>query len=225
MTYPVHALLRMSGRWFAGEEWSCGLRLMTTDNAATEGQWLEAQESVLEDLVPLCNAWFTRSGSSISNKARLDQIGLNTIDPDGKYANPGQPNDYFHPSATAPTGSSGDNTWPQLTTVISLRTDVERGRATHGRIYPPTAVAPSTTGRIVGGYVAGMLSSMKTFIEAINDVEQIFVAGNIRVGVVSNLGTPGPSRIVTKILCGDVIDTQRRRRNQLPETYVEALIA
>lgn len=197
---------------------------MTDDNAATLAQWVDQAGSSLEDFKDEVVTWFGRGTSFISSQARLDRVSLNAIGPDGHYADPGNPHDFDFPSATAPTGPSAVTSWPQLTTCVSLRTAVSRGLGTHGRVYTPTALASAATGRVSAGNAASIATSFKDFIVALNAIDQLLVAGNVRVGVVSNVGSPGPSRIVTNVLVGDVLDTQRRRRNALVETYSAATV-
>lgn len=225
MTYPPHALLRFTGRWYDTEQWSCGLRIITDDNANTVGMWETAAPNLLEPMAGYVAAWFIRAGSKISNKARLDKVSLNSIGSDGNYSDPGNPHDFDYVAASAPTGASLSTSWPQLTVVVSLRTAVARGYGTHGRVYTPAACAAATTGLITAGDAGGMATSFKDLIEDINGEADLALAGFPRVGVVSNMGEPGASRIVTRVLVGNVIDTQRRRRNSLVEAYSEAVVA
>jgi hypothetical protein len=230
MTYRPHALLRFGGRWFETETWSCGLRLITDDSAATQEQWvsvLRANEvgqepALLTEMRGFVEAWFLRGTSQISNMARLDYVSLNAIRPDGQYADPGNPHTYEYGAGSAPTGPVQATTLPQVTICVSLRTQQTRGAGTHGRIYPPTVIQPTGAGRIGSSTAGGIAESMATLLEDIATVEEVTLAGSIRAAVVSELGDPGPARIITRVLVGDVFDTQRRRRNQLQETYTAA---
>lgn len=232
MTYQPHALLRFGGRWFDTEQWSCGIRIGTDDNSATVAQWVTATKDggvpdeprMLTDFREFVEAWFLRPGSQISNLARLDYVSLNAIGPDGKYADPGSPHTYEYPAGSAPTGPLDAFEMPQLSIVVSLRTEIQRGLATHGRIYPPTGLQLTSAGRVGSTTATGMAESFSTLCEDIAGYDEVILAGAPRVVVASDLGTPGPMRIVTRVLVGDVVDTQRRRRNQLQETYVTSVV-
>lgn len=219
MVYQPHALLRFGGRWYDTEQWSCGLRLITDDNDTTVAAWEEACVDLVEDLAPMVAAWIGRSDSTVSTKAKLDKVSCNSIGPNGLYSDPGNPHDFFYASGSAPTGTSPTNTWPQLAVCVSLRTAVTRGYATHGRVYTPASCTAGTTGRIPTVQRDAIANSFRDLIEDINTEDRLMIGGNIRVGVVSDMGDPGAARIVTNVMCGDVIDTQRRRRNALVESY------
>lgn len=224
MTYPVHALLRMSGPLYTVEQWSIGLRLITSDNAATEEQWVDQAETFLGDVMAPCVAWFERAASKNSVFAYMDNVSLNAISPDGTYADPGNPHDLAPPAPLTTNGASTNQMWPQMTPCLSLRTAVTRGYATHGRVYPPAAPGNDGNGRIATADALGMAQSFATLCEDISNLPALLLAGEPRVGVVSKEGAPGASRIVTQIKCGNVVDTQRRRRNALPEVYSDAAV-
>lgn len=228
MTYQAHALLRFGGAWFTSEQWSCGLRIATSEPTNTVQNWIDALEPnspgetpllIEEVLYPLIRAWFLRPASQISQRARLDYVSMNAIRPDGRYADEANPHTYEIPTDERESGTSAAQTWPQLTTVVSLRTQQTRGLATRGRVYTPTAPPNGSTGRLDAGTAQGIADSFGTLVEAISQESQLFLAGEMRVVVASDIGSPGPMRIVTRTACGDVNDTQRRRRNQLPEVY------
>lgn len=228
MTYQAHALLRFGGAWFTSEQWSCGIRVATSEPSNTVQNWIDALEPnepggtpllIEEELYPLIRAWFLRPASQISQRARLDYVSMNAIGPDGKYADPGNPHTYEVPTADRESGTSAAQTWPQLTTVVSLRSAQTRGLATHGRVYTPTAPPNGNTGRLDAGTAQGIADSFGELVEEISQLSQLFLAGELRVIIASDQGSPGPQRIVTRTACGDVNDTQRRRRNQLAEVY------
>nr|CRY96715.1 hypothetical protein [uncultured prokaryote] len=228
MTYAPHALLRFGGRWFDTEEWSCSLRLITDDNSNTVALWVAAltelepgtPTELSEDIRGFVEAWFLRAGSGIANVARLDYVSLNAIGPDGLYADGGNPHTYEYAPGEAPTGPVAATALPQVTICVSLRTAQTRGAGTHGRFYPPTTIQTSATGRVGSTVAEGMAASAATLLEDIGGIQEIALAGNPRVAVVSDIGSPGPARIVTRVLVGNVFDTQRRRRAQLEEVYV-----
>lgn len=227
MTYQPHALLRFGGTWFVDEIWSCGIRIGTDSDEATVAQWvetltqpdLETPSALHLRLAQGVRAWFARSTSRVSSRATLNYVELNAIGPDGRYADPGNPHRIEYAGAEILQGPGGFATWPQLATVVSFLPAQRRGLATRGRIYVPTGLTSDGSGRIASGDAQGMAASAAELLEWIGDSESLALAGEPRAVIASDLGSPGPMRIITEVRVGDVVDTQRRRRNQLAEVY------
>lgn len=119
--------------------------------------------------------------------------------------------------AAPASGTSSSIHPPQTSIVASLRTDLPgpRGR---GRLYfPATGVALDTdTFRPTGVLIPNFAAGVKTYLAAIETAIETVVAG-ATLCVWSRTGsalTP-----VRSIQAGDVLDTQRRRRDTLVETY------
>jgi len=99
----------------------------------------------------------------------------------------------------------------QCATVVSLLT-ASATRHGRGRFYlPPLAVDTLTNGRINGATTTILDTAWTAFFDSLNTDGLTPVVRN-RTGHVSTT--------VTSARIGDVIDTQRRRRNKLTETYV-----
>lgn len=107
---------------------------------------------------------------------------------------------------------------PQCATVYSLRTNTP-GASGRGRFYWPCLGAGITsTGRLAGGTLATDLTSMKAYMLAIRDaLATAFPTIGFNLAVRSRLTKTTPH--VVRMQVGDVIDTQRRRRDKFPEGY------
>lgn len=107
---------------------------------------------------------------------------------------------------------------PQASQVASLRTNTPGGSG-RGRLYWPTlGVQVSTTGRISSSNTANYLSGMKTYLQAMESaLETAFPTITFTLAVRSKTTHTTPH--VVRIQAGDVVDTQRRRRDKLPESY------
>lgn len=222
MTYRPHLVLQFGGRLFNTEIWSCSLRMILGDPATTmisEAAMQTWAEENVADVADDVRAWFLRSDSLISNAARLDFVKLNTVDENGRYWSQEETVQFEWLAGDAPTGTvvAGE---PQNTVCVSLLTDAARGRASRGRFYPPTGNFTPTagTGKISGTLTQQMADSALLLLNDLANEPGVDLQSP-RVVVASDLGSPGPMRNVTMLAVGDVIDTQRRRRNNLIEAY------
>jgi len=117
-------------------------------------------------------------------------------------------------------GSGSQNHPFQTAMVTSLRSEYPGARG-RGRLYWPATGIPisSSTLRPTSTEVGLALTGVKSYLSAIQTAinAEIPVIGLVvwsRVGSISHQ--------VTRLLQGDVLDTQRRRRDTLAETYQTA---
>lgn len=107
-----------------------------------------------------------------------------------------------------PGTSVGESLPFQCALGVSWRTDLAT-RAGRGRIYlPPISVANMAAGRVGAGSVTGIVAAVNAFWGALD------TAG---LQLVIRHKTTHSSTVVTGGNVGNVIDTQRRRRNKLVE--------
>jgi hypothetical protein len=212
MAYPGTFLrLQMSGATYGPEIWSCGLNIQSFGDP-------DAQPEDLDPWLNACGAWMQRSTSGISSLAFLRLVKVNLVGADGRYLDDSETR---YAETNIPGGVPGAAAWPQLSAALTLKTDAQRGLASKGRIYPPLTGAVAVdgqTGQIAQSAAQGMATSLTTLINTINGL------GFGEVVVASKGGQTGNGvfRKVTSVVCGSVMDTQRRRRNALPEFYYEA---
>jgi hypothetical protein len=125
-------------------------------------------------------------------------------------------------STTASAGTTGVTSPPQSAVVVSLRTDTPGGSG-RGRLYWPALSAPidATTGRLTTAAQTAFLTDMKAYLVGIRaDLAAAFPAGVFDLAVRSKTTHTTPH--VTRLQVGNVVDTQRRRRDNLPESYQTA---
>lgn len=124
---------------------------------------------------------------------------------------------------TTPTaggaGGGAESLPPQVSEVISLRTS-SPGARHRGRMYLPPLASNCLTanGRLDSSVRTTVLNGMKDFFDDWNAD-----ANTLPVAVASNAGSFVET--VTHIQLGDVFDTQRRRRDRLPESYASVNLA
>lgn len=125
-------------------------------------------------------------------------------------------------SRASSAAGTGTVTHPhQIAMVTSLMTNFAgpRGR---GRLYWPANGLPlqSTDARPAAATVTSILAGVKTFLSSINSAITATIPGGNLV-VWSRSGSPagGALHAVTSLRMGNVLDTQRRRRDNLIEGY------
>lgn len=168
--------------------------------------------------------WWQKSvgtgGANVIGSARLTGIKLNRIGPDGKYVDQ-QAMTHMYPTPIIGNGGSAIIA-PQLTTVVTLRTAVERGRGSKGRMYlPPVAnmASLSSDGRLETAQAVLVAAAAATLVNGLNAYY-----GSGKVGVASNVGS-GAFNHVTALTVGRVVDTMRSRRNKQLEDPQRIAIA
>lgn len=218
-----HALLRFGGpAWAEQEIWSCGLRLRHIGGDSADPMLADAQASI-EDVYDVLAAYWTRAETYSSAFCELRWAELNPISAaTGKYLFPNTPVRFEGAMAR----SSYVNAIPQIAYCVTLRGLNNRGPASRGRWYVPpgfVAAQPLTaTGVVQQSLCEGMANSAGTLLD---DLQSISVGAgpNTWSPHLYGDGKTGPADSpVATIAVGNVLDTQRRRRNSLEETYFDA---
>jgi hypothetical protein len=120
----------------------------------------------------------------------------------------------------APVAGSGGIPHPYQTSIVTSLRSGFPGAQGRGRLYwPATGVAMNgATLRVDATAATSALSGVKTHLTAIEGAVAS-VANGARLTVWSRTGTA--FHTVTTIRQGDILDTQRRRRDALNESYSE----
>ena len=113
---------------------------------------------------------------------------------------------------------------PQLSTVFTFDSGKFKDPGKYGRMYIPTVgIAQNLNSVRPIADTTPMSVNFQTLINGINTITTT-IGANLKVVVMSNKGS-GITRPVELIKVGNVVDTQRRRRNQLVESYVQQTIS
>jgi hypothetical protein len=122
-----------------------------------------------------------------------------------------------HTKTTVVPGTGSQSHPYQTSSVTSLRSDFP-GASGRGRMYwPATGVPVSAVNlRIDPSFAGTMLTGVRTYLTALEAVVAA-QAGPCNLSVYSRKGTAFHK--IVRILQGDVLDTQRRRRDALAESY------
>lgn len=115
---------------------------------------------------------------------------------------------------------------PQDALVLSLRTSTPGARG-RGRMYwPALGAGLLSTFTLTSPTPASVVAAAKVMLQAFNtamDGVYIAQASALRVALSVRSVTDHVCRDVTSIQVGSVLDTQRRRRDDLPESYVSVV--
>lgn len=143
------------------------------------------------------------------------------IGTDGKTV--GEPKIYDRPQAMP--GTATFTTPPQSSVAVTLTTDQVRGLAHEGRIFLPAGFGDvaANTGRISALVLSQLLTRFTTFFDGINTYLDT-IPGQYSIYIASAV-RQGAFRRVTGVRIGNLVDTQRRRRNRLAETYTSGSLS
>jgi len=222
----AHTFCRVtiSGTCFNGaEHWSTGFQ-SGFEAADVPSVDVGAAEAV-------SNAWetfFENSAHHIPTIYRTTQvkvalIGLTGVTDEANI-------DYYFPSAAITGGSPDGPMPPQITLAATMTSNNQRGLASKGRMYLPgyARSVDGQTGRIPSGDVNTLNTGFKLFLDTVNDAALlpgfvIIASKGHKTQALDTNNQPvyvdGVNALVTGCRIGDVFDTQRRRRNELGETY------
>lgn len=125
-------------------------------------------------------------------------------------------------SGAQPPGSATANKSPQSSVVISLRTD-SPGASGRGRMYwPALNVTLGSNLRIATADRDGIAAAAAEYLNGVQEAMEAAAAtlppwSTLPLAVRSKTTLTTPH--VVRLMVGDVLDTQRRRRDALPENY------
>lgn len=123
------------------------------------------------------------------------------------------------------SGSSTGLVYPQDTVVVSLRSSSTFGEANRGRMYLPHIAINRVTATpfMNGTNIAACATAAQTFLNGVNDITNTG-ADPAALTIMSSKGA-GAAKAVVSMAIGNVLDTQRRRRNRLTEQYTSRSVS
>lgn len=177
-------------------------------------------------------SFFTSTDVAFSNKWQTTQVKVAQIGTDGKT---NLANVVYAPYGTAISGNSTFNRYPpQVTLAATLEVAGARGLAAKGRMYLPGIAQPlEDDGRLSAANTLKVANGFKAFLDQVNVAASgfgsvILASQGRRVKNAQGEYEPVPgtavNAIVNRVRVGSVYDTQRRRRNDLVETYQTATL-
>lgn len=162
-----------------------------------------------------CLDFWNTNANDIPSGWGLSSTKIALIEADGKY-NPVAPAYEFIHENPVP-GPTPVASAPQLSAVVTLTSIRPRDPGRYNRFYVPTTAASNGPYKIQPTATASLAETTVDMLQEITTVMQQTIP-NIRPAVMSASGS-GFNTSVETVRVGDVIDTQRRRRNKVAETY------
>lgn len=217
--YKVNKVTIFGTSFGGAEEWSTGFFL--GDPSADPLPPTDLGAQVIRD------AWetfFELTANQISYVWKTDGVKIATLNTDGTTVTDSVRTSYYSTAIQGGYGSIGHP--PQIACVASLQSAPGTGLGRKGRMFIPGVGAPmGGDAHFVQTTATSIANTLAVFFNALNDS---FDVGD-RVVLASKGRTPpavgaGITRPVESVRVGNVLDTQRRRRNQLVETYSTATV-
>ena len=219
MAYPYQFIkFTFGGQLAANNEiWTCGFHLGHGTADTTVGQF-NALEASLPSLGTLVRSYIMDTDMRIPSGASVQWIKLALIGTDCKYVI--EPLEYILP--TEGSGALSAGYVPQASTVITLVSGKFKDPGKYNRFYLPTG-SPSGSGSYKLSQVQTDAMSTRS-AEFLGDVHEIVYheANGLTIKAVSQNVSEYYDVIWARV--GDVLDTQRRRRNKIAETYSDTQI-
>lgn len=227
-TWTPHLLIAWGGSIGnpALDSWTNTLKAFTADASGVSVPFTEAEQDEWLGLAqPIVSAWVGQASpiGTHGGAVYLEWIKANMIAATGKYMY-ANTSIYDYPAPVQGKGATPCD-WRQ-SLVVTLRTDVSRGRAHAGRFYPPvTPLQPETVNTpyiseanasafvLAAANMIGSLDGL-TLASGKSALVSVFSPGETAVGL-----EPVYNGVV-KFECDRVLDTQRRRTNRVPRQIV-----
>lgn len=218
---PTHRVTFFGTDNGGSEEWTTGFWLGMETPAAGPPTQAEA-----DAIKTAWNTFFVNGTSKISSRFQCLGVKVGWVMEDGT-SDPNYTKYSYY--ATPISGTSTDTVHlpPQIALVATLTSAKARGYGSKGRMYLPGVNAVlDATAHISGTTTTAIATNLKTFFDAINAHADVPLNAVLNAAA-STGATPHDAEFwpVTGVKVGNVYDTQRRRRNQLVESYSAVALA
>jgi hypothetical protein len=217
----------ISGDCFSGgEQWSTGFYYGLVDGDAGD------PAGTAEDIAGHWTTFFTSVTVDVSEFYRTLEVKVAQFEESGNTDT--EMIDYYTYPAPIVGGGGQLAHPPQCALVATMTSDVQRGLGAKGRMFlPGVRQAIQSNGKISSTDANNVATAFKTFLDAVNADADI--PGSVILASHGHRTVLAPggdivylqpvNTLVTGCRVGDVYDTQRKRRNELPEVYTTKVLA
>lgn len=191
------------------------------------GLFFNPDDFLNDQVAPALDTWLGQSG--ISDKIRLRWAKVFPIGPNGK-AYPAPPYSQGTPillswTASYPLGDDGASIMPLQNAIVVSHRTAQTGRRGRGRVFRagPSQNANSAGGLIPSTIAGYLLTAEKNLLEALNNMYGVTDHTYTQAAVI---GAPWTQYgMINQVRIGNRMDTQRRRRFQVEETYTSSSVS
>lgn len=195
---------------------------VTSLDFSTAGAWAGASAALAElstaDMTAIAGYYLgmmTVTGGRWADYSHLDGIKIAAIGTDGHYVADVREADLASPAIGTTIGNP-----IQCTQVVSLRSNTSVGKGNWGRMFLPHFYMSVVTAQPFtdNAQALGLANAASAFITNVTTKLNASITDVIVPVIMGQTGT-GTKKVVSQVRVGNVIDTQRRRRDQLTELY------
>lgn len=203
--------------WDGQEIWSIGVHLGMVDGSSVETAFEDF------DLVAAAAAFGVNmnvsTAPSLSSSVSFDEVRLAQFSTGPTGSQIGDSRVHFN--AINNVGQDSGQYLPQGSLVVTTNSDLLRGKTSKGRFYlPPGYYAIQPDGYIVPEVIDTTIEQVSNFL---NDLADVALSADPDLRIVNYSGytaqEPASLNPIVFFTIGNVVDTQRRRRNGLNERY------
>jgi len=219
----IHHHATLYGTMFGGNEiWTTGFAL-TPSGGGDEGTAPTVAEA--QAIATAFNTFWTTAANGINGEYKFAGCKVSHVSTAGTVDTSLT---QFYDLTTPSSGAGIVSTpVPQISVVATLQTLKTRGVGSKGRMYiPGVGFSIDNGAKISTANCTQLANQIKTFLDAVNASTD--VPGIVALMSREKTGVPfraAEHNAVASVRVGNVYDTQRRRRNQLVETYQTAALA
>lgn len=221
MTYE-HSFLKISaiGQLSNTEEiFATSFHAGYENNSISAPEWEALTPTVLNDIADAFGAFWSSNEARVPAPWILQTVKVAALNLEGKYI--------FEPKQVNGLNINGARVGQPFAAQLSLASTIVSGKwrdpGKYNRMYIPTIAVANPTSSLSETEQTGYLNAFKGMINDMNDALST-INPNVKVIVASNTSSGGSALYAKSVRVGRVIDTQRRRRNKLPENYAESAL-
>jgi hypothetical protein len=195
------------------EIWQTGLHIAAPNSGVAT---LMPNDAQLTSLYTTIETLWGGSGCQIGNSCALGWIKAAPLDENGDYRGDA----LIHEAITYKYGTQTTNPHPwQVAFVMSLISGSQLGKANYGRNYLPDPRYNVGADGKIAGTQQSFVNWWASVLAAINTSAATWGTGvpGTKIAIMSKTGV---TKFPNRVQGGNVLDTQRRRRNALVETYL-----
>jgi hypothetical protein len=199
------------------EKWSAGFHLTGNFGAVLVPS---AINGFLVAITPAVLAYHGSTSTKTGSNCFVDGLTAAYIGTDGHYVGGGlQPTSDYRFGTSTPGNGTSAGPWSQAL-VITLRSLILRGGASHGRCYwPATAMSVTgSTGLLTVVQQQAARDAAQTMFNAVNTAAATAFGSGWNVGLVSQVGG-GIQSPAIRVGIGARLDSMESREKDLPEAY------